>query len=80
MDYWQECALFRQHAIDCGIDLTCAAVVPCDSRADGYIVKIPPLHPETLEEMAPEGFRLTGEQCDTLRRECGIDYLIVQSI
>jgi len=72
-------AMFRQHALDCGINLTGSAAVPCDARADGCIITIPPLHPETLEEMVPEGFRLTGEQCETLRRETGIDYLIVQS-
>lgn len=79
MNYWQECALFRQHAIDCGVDLTGCAVVPCDYRADGCIVMVPPIHPETLEEMVPEGFRLTGDQCETLRRATGIDYLIVMA-
>jgi hypothetical protein len=80
MDYWQECAMYRQHAVDCGVDLTGAVTVPCDSRAAGCIIKVPPLHPETMDELVPEGFSLTAEQCETLRNECGIDYLIVQAV
>ena len=77
--YWVECAVFRQHALDCGVDLTGAAVVPCDSRAHGCIIKVPPIHPETLEEMVPEGFALTGADCDYLKETTGIDYLIVMA-
>lgn len=77
--YWQECATYRQHAVDCGIDMTGKVTVPCDLRSSGTIVVVPPIHPETREELLPVKTVLTAEDLIRLKKYYGVDYVVVEA-
>lgn len=69
-------ATFRQHAIDCGVDLTGCSVVPTNDSADCTVAR-PVVDPETqMHLLAPGQVILPADI--RLLNSYGVDYVICE--
>ena len=68
--------VYNLHARDCGIDMCGREAVPVRAAAH-RIAAVPVIHPETREEIIPEGFKVTAKGVAVLI-EAGCDYVICE--
>jgi hypothetical protein len=78
MATFAENAQYRQHALDCGLDMTSKTCVGVDMEAVGCVLAVGHLHPEDLSEIFSIEEIITPEIVQTAK-SIGLDYFIVWS-